>query len=123
MIQRMCKGCGSCFYQYNSLQKYCGKCAYNKYAKPKKLITRVGKRAAEWIECRNDWIQQHPPVNGFWECALRISPQCLGFIDIDQLTLDHIKARSTHPDLRLEHTNLQPACYYCNSMKGSSDLT
>jgi 5-methylcytosine-specific restriction endonuclease McrA len=39
-----------------------------------------------------------------------------------ETTLDHVKSRSRHPELRYALTNLRPSCGPCNVMKGSLDL-
>jgi len=62
---------------------------------------------------------------GTWQCTY--CPRTLGVVqDLDHgiylLTLDHIKSRSRHPELRYDLDNLTPACYRCNSEKGSRDL-
>lgn len=124
MIEKMCKNCGSSYVQWNSLQKHCQKCAYNLYAKPKKQITRWGKKSKEWMEKRHEWIKAHPPINGYWECYLKISPMCLGQVDIDQLTVDHVipKSNAQNYSNRNDDSNLKPACVFCNNMKGSKSL-
>lgn len=118
MIERLCKDCGRAFAQYNTTQTICQKCAYNRYAKPRKAIKRIGKVTAAWLDERLAWIENNPPSHeGYWECYLQIAPLCPKFIDIDQLTLDHVVARSKH-----QATELRPACAYCNGMKGSKKL-
>jgi 5-methylcytosine-specific restriction endonuclease McrA len=69
-----------------------------------------------------EWIQANPPTNGVWICALRITPLCPVRLDIDQLTIDHIKPKGSNPELAHELSNLQPACIYCNGEKGSKTL-
>lgn len=89
--------------------------------KNKKAVNRYGKEYGKWRETRGQFIQDNPPDQyGFWYCALRVSDMCLGRMDIDQLTVDHIIPRSRAPELRHEPSNLQPACVYCNKEKGSS---
>lgn len=125
MIQKMCKDCGSCFSQYNTTQTRCSKCAYNKYApklQQRKPIKKVGKVAKAWIEYRHEWIKRHTTSNGTWTCYLQISPMCLKTLTIDTLTLDHVIPRSGAPHLRLEDSNIKPACEFCNAMKGSKRI-
>lgn len=115
MIERMCKNCGRTFPQYNTLQKLCGLCQINKYAKPKKRIKRVGRIARQWINFRKDWIESHPPDNGYYyTCAICFRP-----VHIDDVTLDHIEPRSSRPELRFVEENIQPTHYFCNTEKGS----
>ncbi len=116
--QKPCKYCGSLL--HTSLM-----CRDRPRAplKTKKLINRVGPVTAKWIETRNEWIQQNPPDEyGYWDCYLRISPMCLPRVDIYTMTLDHIKPRSTHVELRYELSNLKPCCSSCNAEKGSREL-
>lgn len=112
MLEHLCKSCGTTFLRYNSAQTKCGKCQYNRLRR--KPIKRVGKIAKKWIETRNEWIRLNP---GPWTCYL-----CSKSLDIDTLTLDHVKSRSRRPDLRFELSNLQPACLSCNVDKGSRDI-
>lgn len=120
MIEKLCRTCFYSFRQYNRANLLCPKCAYNKYAKPRKPIKRIGKVAKKWIETRNKWIKNNP---GPWQCYLKLSPMCLKSLSVDTLTLDHIQPRSRRPDLRFEYANLGPACLHCNNLKGSRVLT
>jgi predicted metal-binding transcription factor (methanogenesis marker protein 9) len=91
----------------------------------KKAINRVGPITAQWIETRHQWIQQNATPTGYWTCY--ICPQRLGVVadpdnNIQVLTLDHIKSRGRHPELRFELSNLAPCCARCNSDKGSLSL-
>ena len=110
----MCRECGASYKQYNTTQRLCNKCFYNKYAKPKKPLKRRGKIADRWVEVRNDWIQKNSDGTGVWNCYL-----CGKILTINNLTLDHVIPRSARPDLRFEHSNLKPCCYSCNIKKGS----
>lgn len=90
--------------------------------KPKKIKQR-GKHSFKWQDTRQEWIDSNPPNHqGLWACELRISPQCIGMMDIDQLTIDHTIARSSDPKLRYTQSNLMPACVFCNGFKGSKKL-
>lgn len=83
----------------------------------------MGKKAAAWIEERNQWIQDNPPeYNGKWRCYLRTTPLCPEFLDIDQLTLDHEIPRSSLKNMPGVKTKLRPACVFCNGDKGSQSL-
>lgn len=119
MIETLCRNCGQPFPRYSSLQRLCGRCV-DKTLKPKKPMKKIGKVTEKWIETRKDWISRNPPDSkGLWECYLKISPYCLGFMNKDSLTIDHVKSRSRHPELRYDLDNLKPACAPCNGLKGS----
>lgn len=87
-------------------------------------INPIGKQAKKWIGTRAEWIANNPPpIEGqFWLCYLRIHPFCPVRIDLARLTLDHVVSRSRDPTKRNDASNLQPACKYCNSEKGSRSL-
>lgn len=118
-IEYMCKNCGSTFVRWNTTMTLCGKCAYNKYAKPKKPIKRVGKVTQKWIDHRKKWIKNNPPP---YTCYLQISSNCPKTLTIDTMTLDHVIPRSGSPELRYDDNNLKPACAPCNTQKGSKRL-
>lgn len=121
MVEHICKECGTSFVRFMTTQTRCQKCTYNRYAKPRKPIKRIGKVTKKWIETRHEWIKQNPAdKNGYWYCYLKYPGICIGRMDIDQLTLDHKKSRSSRPDLRFDLANLAPACVYCNNQKGSA---
>lgn len=71
----------------------------------------MGRIAKEWVKSRQEWIGAHP---GPWKCYICNTP-----LDIDTLTLDHVKSRSRRPDLRFDQDNLMPCCWSCNEKKGS----
>lgn len=43
-------------------------------------------------------------------------------MDIEILTLDHVKPKSKHHNLRHDQDNLVPACWKCNEDKGTKEL-
>lgn len=109
-----CKHCGSD--QHTSLM--CFSKPRTAFKSKRKAMNRVGKVQAKWMEVRGQWIQQNPPDElGYWQCYI-----CTKWMKIDQLTLDHRKSRSRHPELRYELSNLSPCCASCNVRKGSRDL-
>jgi 5-methylcytosine-specific restriction endonuclease McrA len=84
-------------------------------------MRKHGAKAAKWREVRLDWIQKHP---GPWTCYICSVPLDIEAHDgFQRLTLDHVLPRSTHPELRYEHANLEPCCWSCNTKKGSMDAT
>lgn len=111
MLEFLCHQCGRSYPRYNSLQTKCGLCLYNTLEKPRKPLKRVGPVTKKWIAHRQQWIEAHP---GPYTCYL-----CGVVLTVNTLTLDHVLPRSRRPDLRLDDTNIQPCCYYCNHQKGS----
>ena len=87
--------------------------------KTKKAIDRIGKAGAENQEIRRAWIQANPPP---YECYLGISPFCLRHLDIDTMTLEHVIPKSRGRGYARDFKNIRPACYPCNSLKGSRTL-
>lgn len=107
--------------------RYCGSRGHWPYAcyqnPNRKAVRHVGKYTKRWFQTRKQWIKENPPdEHGFWKCYLMIAPNCQRYLTEDSLTLDHVKSRSRHPELRFEKENLQPACKPCNKLKGSRDL-
>lgn len=67
---------------------------------------------------RAAWFHSHAPDrDGFYTCYI-----CGDKLLPRETTLDHVKSRSRHPELRFEPSNLQPCCWRCNTAKGSRDL-
>lgn len=103
--------------------KFCGSYAhYSTFCrlKPKTAIQRTrlkqrGKHYYLWIETRNRWLEQNKAP--YYFCYI-----CGKMMTRSQLTLDHVKSRSRHPELRYVLSNLQPTCAACNRDKGSMDL-
>lgn len=71
-----------------------------------------------WAKARKLWFKNNPPNHeGYYICYL-----CNYWVPAKEITLDHIIPRSARPDLRYEQSNLAPACWSCNSEKGSKHL-
>lgn len=95
-------------------------------------LNKIGKQTKQWIITRATWIRKNPPdKDGYWYCYLRIHPWCTPKLVIDKdktgygiglLTVDHVVARSRDGSKKFSQDNLQPACGYCNDMKGSRSL-
>lgn len=93
---------------------------FGKKRKPiggRKHIRKVGKVGRQWMATRHEWIQKNLPDKGTWDCTYCGRP-----LHLNELTLDHKKSRSRHPELRFELSNLTPACWECNTLKGSKDF-
>lgn len=86
----------------------------------KRIIRQVPD---EWrnvfTEVKMAWFLLNPPEydGDYYQCRL-----CPFAVHTDVLTLDHIKPRSTYPQLKYDFENLQPAHVVCNSLKGSMSM-
>lgn len=82
----------------------------------RKRISRYGKAAKLWRSVREKWIATHPEPWNCYICAVRL--------DSDTLTLDHVIPRSNAKNYANRHddTNIRPACFRCNSEKGSKHV-
>ena len=83
--------------------------------KPSKLLKRQGKVSDKWLRVRRQWFVDNQAES--YTCYI-----CGRFLWPADVTLDHIKSRSSHPELRFEMSNLAPACWKCNTEKGSRSL-
>lgn len=71
-----------------------------------------------WITVRELWFELYAPdYRGMYQCGL-----CLFEVHIDETTLDHIMPKGSHPKLKYDLTNLQPAHGVCNNRKGSMSM-
>ena len=104
--------------------RYCGSRGHYPYQcfknpKRKETLKPVGKTTKQWLVTRATWIRNNPPNQDpypHYVCYL-----CGAWLALNELTLDHRKSRSRHPELRYSADNLSPACYTCNQNKGSKD--
>lgn len=87
----------------------------------KKNPKAIGKYGKQWLITRATWFSRNPRER--YECYLKLAPNCWGTMGQEHTTLDHIKSRSRHPELRFDLDNLAPCCWPCNVAKGSKDLT
>lgn len=117
-VKAKCKHCGSdkhtsfqCFLAPHKPMKR------SNMLRGKRRIRAIGKVGRQWIATRKEWIQKNLPDSGVWNCTY-----CGVELHLNTLTLDHIKSRSRHPELRFDLSNLAPACWDCNTAKGSKDL-
>lgn len=82
---------------------------------PRKRIKQRGKQYNKWLETRKHWFEEFKAP--YYWCYI-----CNKQLLQSEVTLDHIKARSSHPELRYKFSNLAPCCWQCNSEKGSMSL-
>lgn len=85
------------------------------YIKRKTRLNPIGRIGRQWVETRHEWIKIH--AGEVWSCYICGTP-----LTLETLTLDHVKSRGRHPELRFDMDNLKPCCMSCNMAKGSRDL-
>lgn len=129
--KRPCKYCGDRgHFPYACYKNPKRKVAVRKLKQPRKPIKQNkplrqhGKVSKQWALTRATWIRKNPPpIEGkYWQCYLRIAPECPGLLTEKLLTLDHVISRSRDPSKRFDLSNLKPACWWCNTLKGSRSL-
>lgn len=134
--KKPCKHCGlmghfsyACYQNPKRKLKQLKRTEIKRSTKP---INKIGKTTKQWFITRATWIRKNPPdENGYWYCYLRIHPWCTPKLTLDRdkcgygvgmLTVDHVVARTRDGTKKFSQDNLQPACGYCNEMKGSQSL-
>lgn len=92
--------------------------------KPRRPIKHESDKALKRrTQTRREWFELNPPNSkGLWYCYLRIAPECPYYLTRSTLTLEHVKSKARHPELRYEVSNIKPACSFCNEKKRSLDL-
>lgn len=106
--QKPCKHCGVVYH-------FSFQCPTRaKPLKQRKPIKKIGKVTKKWLEVRKEWLRLHPQEH--FQCTY-----CPKIVPRNEITLDHYKNRSAHPELRFDLNNLVPACAPCNYEKGSID--
>lgn len=76
--------------------------------KPKKRARNRGR--SEWLKARRQWVKSNPPNHqGYWECGI-----CGRWVHEDEMELDHIEKRGSHPEKVFEQENLRPTHPLCN---------
>lgn len=85
---------------------YCGKRAYSEYCvahKPKKPITKKGKRTLEYENWRDNTARPYLMKNFGAVCAACQGSRCHN----KQLDIDHIKKRGSSIHLKMDLDNVQ----------------
>lgn len=107
--------------------KYCGSSTHTTLMclnKPRVPIRQESEKArSKRTATSREWYRLNPPdENGTWICYLQISPRCPRILTRSTITLEHVKSKVRHPELKYDVNNLKPACEFCNKLKGSLDL-
>jgi 5-methylcytosine-specific restriction endonuclease McrA len=81
--------------------------------KPRKRIRQQGKQAKLWNQVRNEWLIENGTYHDCYICGVKLNETTL--------TIDHVIPRSNAKNYANRHdpSNLRPACWTCNSLKGS----
>lgn len=81
-------------------------------------IPTQGKYYRKWLVFKTNWFKHNPPNHeGYYECYY-----CHRWFTKEDITLDHVIPRSAAPELRYAESNIVPACWPCNSKKGSGHV-
>lgn len=89
---------------------YSNRCVQHKVRKP---IKQRGKQAIRWEQVRASWMARYGTNHICYICHKKL--------DKTTLTLDHVIPKSNARNYANRHddSNLKPACWTCNSSKGS----
>jgi 5-methylcytosine-specific restriction endonuclease McrA len=81
-------------------------------------MKQKGKYGRLWEHTRASFLAANPPNHqGYYVCYL-----CSKWIPANEITVDHVVARSREPGLRFVFSNLAFACSSCNEAKGSREI-
>lgn len=110
-----------------SICNYCGGDNHTSlmcFKKPRRRIKPISdKNKLKEQQTKREWFDLNPPnEKGLWFCYLGISPDCPRKLTRSTITLEHVKSKVRHPELKFDVTNLKPACSPCNALKGSRDV-
>ena len=106
MLENLCKNCGRSFPRYNTTVTICQVCAYNKYTKPNKPIAKRGKKSKEYDDWRINVAIPYLDKQYGHRCAI---------CGVDgKLDIDHIQKRGSHPELKMQITNVRYLCRNCH---------
>ncbi len=80
-------------------------------------LKQRGKVAQHWSRVRLDYLDTRKPDHtGYYICD-----DCHKYTESPEV--DHIKKRSTHPELRYEFSNLQLLCHSCHQRKDNGIIS
>lgn len=78
-------------------------------------LRAVGKEGKKWTNFRRKFLKARAEWFGGWICQ-RCKRECL-YVEVD-----HIKKRSTNPELKYEVSNLQILCKPCHHKETQKKL-
>lgn len=103
-VQKMCKSCGRSIIVWNTGQTRCPKCQLARSkAKPPKAIKPKGKRTLAYERWRDEVAIPYLDAEYGRTCAACQGMRCGN----QQLDVDHILNRGSHPSLRMSLDNVQ----------------
>lgn len=70
-------------------------------------LNKQGKQTKKWLAFRRQYLKKHQNWYGLWNCE-----RCQAVTEYPEL--DHIKKRSTHPELKYDEDNIQLLCKPCH---------
>lgn len=77
-------------------------------------MKRIGRKSKKWLQFRREYLKKHRNEWGTFNCTV-----C--HIEIPYPEVDHIKKRSTHPELVFDESNLQILCHWCHLKKSLAE--
>lgn len=66
-----------------------------------------GKQTKKWLKFRKEYLDKRKNWYDIWNCE-----RCMKATEYPDL--DHIKKRSTHPELKYDESNIQILCRPCH---------
>lgn len=109
-VTRRCKDCPQTIIQYTSTQNRCTRCLYARQksksvANPRKSkpIRQKGKRTLEYERWRDTVAKPYLDKTYGRVCSSCAGSRCGN----NQLDVDHIQNRGSHPELRMELSNVR----------------
>ena len=119
----ICKQCGVLgHYRYQCFRKPPKKVKAVKPIKRKRIVPKIDEC---WIITKKRWFKANPPISGYYYChycqRVLVKDDELNDFGVDYVTLDHKSPKGNYKgrSLKYDITNLVPACFKCNSLKGS----
>ena len=70
-------------------------------------LNKQGKETKKWLAFRKEFLKSRENWHGVYNCEI-----CMKATEYPEL--DHIKKRSTHPELKYEESNIQLLCKFCH---------
>lgn len=88
------------------------KALWNSLPAPTTGIRKIGKQGKKWLAFRRKFLMKRAEWWGGWTCE-HCGRECL-YVEVD-----HIKKRSTNPELKYDETNLAILCKNCHRIATS----